>query len=303
MFDVAVIMINYNTAKFTLEAIQAVQDHTAPELAYQIIVVDNNSEEEDYRLLADGFPKADHISLHPSPINTGFGGGNMYGVPHANARYLLFLNNDAMLLNDCLSLLTHFMDTHEKVGVCTAQNYDEHQQFVPSFDHDKGLRRLLFGRGFLEKLNPIKYPKRKQEYTEPLEVNWVNGAFLFFRTEAFKEAGGFDTEMFLYFEEMDICHRLRKLGYSSMLVPAAKILHYQGVSIGKSEVINKEGYISYLHVIRKNYGGFKHAIVSLYLTLVFLIKPKKWYLLSTVLNPNRGRNSLKHLQKVRAHAR
>jgi GT2 family glycosyltransferase len=113
--------------------------------------VDNNSEISDYKKLKDNFPNVienNNLSLHRSNINTGFGGGNMFGVQFADANYLLFLNNDTMLLNDGLSLLIGFMSNHPKVGVCTAQNYDEHTNFVPSFDHNKGLRRLLFGRFF-----------------------------------------------------------------------------------------------------------------------------------------------------------
>lgn len=299
VFEIAVILINYNTASYTLESVRAVMEKTSKETSYQIIVVDNNSEPADFGELKNGLPEGENIHLHRSNINTGFGGGNMLGIPYANARYLLFLNNDAMLLNDCLTILCNYMEQHPDVGVCTAQNYDEHGNFVPSFDHNKGLRRLLFGRGFLEGANHYNYPKRKQEYTEPLEVNWVNGAFLFFRTADFEKIGGFDSNIFLYFEEMDLCNRLRKTGKKSVLVPEAKIMHYQGVSIGKSEAINKEGYISYLYVIRKNYGWFKYILINLYLILVILLKPKKWYLLPTLFSGGSLKRSLKHQQQER----
>jgi len=299
MKDIAAILINYNTSKYTLECIQAVVNKTSEGISYQIIVVDNNSELSDYKNLRNNFPKHENISLHRSDLNTGFGGGNMHGVQFANAKYLLFLNNDAMLQNDCLNLLYSFMETHPKVGVATAQNYDENNNFVPSFDHNKGLRRLLFGRSFLEKNNPKLYPNRKQEYSQPIEVNWVNGAFMFFKSNVFHTVGGFDPEIFLYWEEMDICHRLRKAGYASMLVPAAKILHFQGVSIGVSKPIDREAYISYLHVLRKNYGFFKYVLIRKYLILVVLLKPKKWYLLKVLLKLNPSKASLKHQQKPR----
>lgn len=299
MKQVAVIIINYNTSKFTLECIQAVVAKTSEAISYEIIVVDNNSQLSDYKNLKKHFPKQPNIKLHRSDINTGFGGGNMFGAQFAKAEYLLFLNNDAMLKNDCLSILYKFMEDNQKVGVCTAQNYDEHGKFVPSFDHNKGIRRLLFGRGFLEKINPKVYPKRKKEYASPLEVNWVNGAFLFFRNKAFQKIGGFDTNIFLYWEEMDLSHRLRKIGYSSILVPKARILHYQGVSIGNSERIDKEAYISYLYVLRKNHGLIKYIWIRKYLIFVILIKPKKWYLLSVLLKPNPSKASLKHLQQPR----
>ncbi len=296
--DIAVIIVNYNSSKYTLECINTVIEKTSSTLAYQIIVVDNNSKPSEYKILKNSFPHKENISLLRSDINTGFGGGNMFGAQFANADYLLFLNNDAMLLNDCLHILWEFMEANPQVGVCTAQNFNEHHEPVPSFDHNKGLLRLLFGRGFLEKINPKKYPKRKETYTQPLEVNWVNGAFLFFNTEVFAKIGGFDTNIFLYWEEMDCCHRLKKSGYSSVLVADAKILHYQGVSTGVSKPMNRESYISYLYVLRKNYGYAKYMLIRIYLTLVIFLKPKKWYLLPVILKSNNLTQSLKQKQEI-----
>lgn len=298
MYDVAVILINYNTSKYTLQSIEKVVEHTTPALGYQIIVVDNSSEISDYKNLVAQFPQADNISLHRSDINTGFGGGNMLGASHAKASYLLFLNNDAFLKNDCIFILKKYMAAHPKVGVTTAQNYDENGKFVPSFDHNKGIRRLLFGRTFLEFTNPKRYPKRKKEYVTPIQVDWVNGAFLFFRAEAFQKIGGFDPNIFLYWEEMDLCARLRVHGYSSVLVPDAKVTHIQGVSIGVSQAINKESYISYLYVVKKTFGNFKYQLIKNYLALLFLLKPKKRYLRPTIINEDRGAHSLRHQQNI-----
>ncbi|NNM23254.1 MAG: glycosyltransferase family 2 protein [Flavobacteriaceae bacterium] len=297
MYDVAVIIVNYNTSEYTLKCLDALEQHTTHSVNFQVIVVDNASQNTEYQLLAREFPKKKNYTLHRSDLNTGFGGGNMLGVPYAKASYLLFLNNDAFLLNDALSILKNYMDQHPTVGVSTAQNFDDDHQFVPSFDHNKGFRRLLLGRGFLESTNPKKYPRRKEEYVHPINVDWVNGAFMFFRRDAFEKVGGFDTNIFLYFEEMDICQRLKNAGFTTVLVPAAKILHVQGVSIGKSKEINKEAYLSYLHVIKKNYGYLKYIFIKLYLALVFLLKPKKWYLLITVLWTDFSR-SMKYKQTI-----
>ena len=296
MFDIAVIIINYNTSYYTLKCIKSVIEKTDSSVAYQIIVVDNNSNLDDYKNLKSNFPKDKNISLHRSNINTGFGGGNMHGVQFCKAHYLLFLNNDAFLLNNCLSILLTYLKANKDVALCTAQNYDENHKHVISFDHYKGLRRLLFGRSFLEKINPKKYPKRNQEYTKPIKVNWVNGAFMLFDTKAFSKVGGFDTTIFLYYEEMDICKRLSDFNYQITLVPDAKILHYQGKSTGMSKTISREGYISYLYVLKKNYSPLKYYTIRLYLFIALLLKPKKWFLLDIVLNPSNSK-SLKHQQK------
>lgn len=299
MKDVSVIIINYNTAKYTLDCIKSVLEFSNPKLSIDIIVIDNNSNPSDYEILEKNFPKQDHISLFRSVINTGFGGGNMLGAQFANSKYLLFLNNDAMLKNDCIGILYHYMESNIEIGVSTAQNYDEKGDFVPSFDHDKGFRKLLFGRSYLEKNNPQLYPKRKKEYTEPVDVNFVNGAFMFFRSECFAQVGGFDTNIFLYFEEMDICYRLRQLGYKSVLVPKAKILHYQGVSTGVSKAISKEGFLSQLYITKKNYSYLKYVLIRMYYIFTFIFKPKKWFLFPLIIKGAHLSQSLKQKQSIR----
>ena len=131
-----------------------------------------------------------------------------------------------------------------------------------------------------------------------MSVNFVNGAFMFFRSSVFANVGGFDTNIFLYFEEMDICLRMRQLGYTSFLVPEAKILHYQGASTGTSQLISKEGLLSYFYVIKKNYTCSKYVFIRLYYCLSFLIKPKKWFLLPLVLKGVHLSESLKQKQKI-----
>src|SRR5690606_20305119 len=179
-----------------------------------------------------------------------------------------------------------------------AQNYDQNNNPIPSFDHYKNLYRLLSGRSFLEKLNPKKYNNRKKNYNKPITVNWVIGSFLFFRTDAFNRIGGFDTNIFLYFEEMDICHRLDQQQYKTVLIPSAKILHHVSVSTGISKPINIEAFISHLYVIKKHYSYFHYLSLRLYYIFIFLIKPKKWYLLKYALRNQHLNYSLKQKQKI-----
>lgn len=299
MKDVSIIIINYNTSEYTTKCVSSVLELTSPSISIEIIVIDNNSELEDYNTLKNELPKSKKVSLHRSVINLGFGGGNMFGAQYANSKYLLFLNNDAFLKNDCISILFDYMNAHPEVGVSTAQNYDSANNHVSSFDHNKGLRKLILGRGFLEKFSSDQYPKRHKKYSNPIHVNFVNGAFMFFRTDVFSKVGGFDTTIFLYFEEMDICHRLLKLNYKSVLVPEAKINHYQGASTGTSKTISREAFISYFYVIKKNYSFVKYKCIQFYFTLTFILKPKKWYLMPIVLKGGDLGASMKQKQLLK----
>jgi len=297
--DVSVIIINYNSSAYTLDCIASVLEKTSPSISLEIIVVDNNSKQEEFAALEAGLPLRENITLVSSRINTGFGGGNMFGAQFASGEYLLFLNNDTLLMNDCIGMHVEFHRNNPKAGVTSAQNYDQHGKFVPSFDHNKGLRKLLFGRSFLEKNYAETHPKRKKEHTDVIEPHFINGAFMFFKSSIFGEIGGFDTNIFLYFEEMDISHRLRQKGYRTFLLPQTKIVHYQGGSSAKNRPIDREGLISYLYIIKKNYPYLKYLTIKYYLFFTFLIKPKKWDSLGIVFRSVCLDESLKKQQTYR----
>ena len=120
MFEVAVIIINYNSSDYTLQCVNSIIEKTNSELNYQIVIVDNASEMEDFLQLQSNINSIsfENLSLHRSKINTGFGGGNMFGVQFANAEYYAFVNNDSLFNNDCLSIIKTEMQNNPNLGIC-----------------------------------------------------------------------------------------------------------------------------------------------------------------------------------------
>lgn len=304
IFDLAVILINYNSSDYSINCICSIIEKTSNAINYQIIVVDNCSQKEDYLKLKTFCDNANfsNLELHRSYINTGFGGGNMFGLQFANAKYLAFLNNDTLLKNDCFSILKNVLDSNPNVGIGGAQAYKENGDFLISLDHFASPTREILGRDFLEFINPKKHPKRKKIYTNPVQVNFIPGSFMFVRANDFYEIGGFDTNIFLYYEETDICIRLAKKSKFAYLVPEAEFVHFHGVSTEKTFAIKKELKISLLYIIRKHYGYFPHKIVSFYLVLKYffssVIIPKNWELFFLVLTGAPLSKSLKTKQII-----
>ena len=304
MFDIAVILINYNSREHSINCIRSIIEKTSKNLNYQIIITDNCSEKEDYLKLKSfcvevNFP---NLELHRSNINSGFGGGNMFGVQFANANYLAFLNNDTLLKNDCLSILKNALENNLNIGIAGAQAYKENGDFMISLDHFASPAREIIGRSFLESINSKKYPKRKKLYRNPLQVNFVPGSFMFVRATDFYEVGGFDTTIFLYYEETDLCIRLAKKSKFAYLIPEAEFVHFHGVSTGKSLAIKKELKISLLYIMRKHYGFFGHKIVMVFLIIKYffssILKPKNWSLFFLILTGAPLSKSLKTKQKI-----
>ncbi len=97
--DISFITINYNSSHYTIELIKSIQKYTT--IKYEIILVDNSSREEDFKILEAFVVKFDNIKLIKNRINAGFASGNMLGVNYARGEYYFFINNDTRLLNDC----------------------------------------------------------------------------------------------------------------------------------------------------------------------------------------------------------
>lgn len=305
MFDLAVILINYNSSEFTIPCLEKVYEKTSKLLSFQVIVVDNCSADEDYQKVKEfcesaGLP---NLSCYQTDINCGFGRGNNFGFLQANATYVAFLNNDTLLLNDCFHILIPYLEQHPTVGMVGAQAFKENGDFMVSLDHFASATREIMGRSFLELFAPASHPKRKKHHQKPVKVDFVPGSFMLLRSTDFDKAGQFDPALFLYYEETDLCLRLRNLGLSTVLVPEAQFVHYHGASTGKSMAIKKEIKISLLYVLCKHYGNWSMQLVRVFLILKYglssLIKSKNRELFQLVWRGAPLSDSLQHQQVPR----
>lgn len=302
MYDVAIVLINYNSSNHSIACIESIYEKTSKNIAFQVIITDNCSKETDFLNLKEYLEQKNYpnLSLYRNTVNSGFGGGNMYGFEKSNAHYLCFLNNDTTFLNDCIAILKNTLENNPHMGILGAQAFKPDMKFLISLDHFASPAREILGRKFLEFINKRKYPKRKKEYTEPIQVNFVPGSLFFLKSEDFIKAGGFDTNIFLYYEETDLCLRLLKIGKPAFLIPQAKFVHVHGGSTEKSIAIKRELKISLLYVIKKHYGNFYHKLVWLFLLQKYffssLIKPKNKPIFSLLLKGAPITESLKHKQ-------
>ena len=303
-YEIGIIIINYNSSSYTVDCVKSILDKSPQQLFYKIVVVDNASQIEDFKNLKEQIGKLDNknILVSRSMINLGFGGGNMFGVQHINAKYYAFINNDTVLLNDCLSILKGYMDETPEVAVSGPQMLNQNNERMIDFDHFVSVERELFGSKLLELMHSKKYPARKCNYDNPVIVNYVNGSFMLFRAESFHLVGGFDTNIFLFFEESDICYRLLEKGGLTSYVPEAKYIHYQGRSMPKPIITKIELKTSMFYVIRKHQGYYWYLLLRLIFIvrygLIVLVKPKYLPLLYRIIIGLPLSKSLKLKQEI-----
>lgn len=302
MRTVAIILINYNSSYYTINCLKSIWSKTSASLDYEIIVVDNNSKSDSLDLIETfvNNEKRENLKLIKSKINTGFGGGNMIGAQAANAEYFAFINNDSILKNDCISILHSAMEKNKNYGVCGPKAYKEDGSILPTLDHYTSISKEFLGRTFLEKINPKKYPNRKKEFISHQQGQFVSGSFMMLRSNDFWKVGGFDTNIFLYHEETDLCKRINKLNKYSFLIPEAEFIHFHGASTPKSMAIKTELKLSQLYVIQKHNGYWKFKILLIYFQIRYFIssifKPKYWSLFFVLFKGARLTDSLKQKQ-------
>lgn len=299
---VTIIIINYNSSHYTLSCVESITAHVASNMLYNIIIVDNNSKDNDFNILSEKCEEWPHVTLVRSVLNLGFSGGNMLGVQQANADYLLFLNNDTVFLNDNVSLLLDFMLKEKNAAICTGQMFNGEGAFVTSFQHFPSVALRFLGAKTLRAFSPEKYPDNGISYAEPQKVDVVAGASMFVDFNKFAEVGGFDTNFFLYCEEEDIAMKLCKAGYSAYLVPEARYIHYLGKSTSRNIDVDKEFYISFFYYLRKHLSRGEYIIFVLYSflkNLKFFYKGTHYLRLALFILSFPGQErSMKHKQRI-----
>ena len=305
LYDVAVVLINYNSSHYTIECLSSLLSMTSKNLSYGIVIVDNASRIDDYNNLVENLSKFENhvpLFLFRSKINTGFAAGNMQGIQFINAKYFFFLNNDCSLQNDCLSILYEFCEKNTNVALCSPQLYNEDGKHHPCFDYFPYLQTKIFGLGVLRLAYGKRYIKRKNIYIEPVQVDVVSGSQMFTRASAFNDIGGFDTTFFLYCEEEDIALRLAKRGHLAYLVPEARNIHKGGGSTVPSMDIRKEFYISFMYFYRKHFGFIRQQVLKAILTIRMLRKSIRSQdnlkLTLFIATGAHLKHSLRHKQKI-----
>lgn len=259
---ISIITINYNSSSHTINMVESIRKMTSPEIEYEIIIVDNASEPDQYHQLLSLLPYP-NLKIIRSRINGGFASGNMLGVQSAQGEYYLFLNNDTLLQNDVLTHFYTYAQSHLDVGLLGGHLSNSNGSRTSSYKKFPSLLSNLLGNSLARFFTPNDFPSNKTPLNQPTEVGVISGSCMFFRRSVFDSIGGFDSVFFLYCEEEDISKRVWDYGAKIVYLPDAHILHLEGASTTRSLTIEKEFYISYVHLLEKHFPLWKSSIIKL----------------------------------------
>ncbi|MCX8019770.1 MAG: glycosyltransferase family 2 protein [Chitinophagaceae bacterium] len=235
--QLSVIIVSYNVCRLLEQCLSSVL-RSMQGISGEIIVIDNHSADETKNRLPPLFPKVQFVF---NDQNRGFATACNQALSLAKGKYILFLNPDTTVTEDCFGKCIAFLEQNPEAGALGVHMVDEKGKFLKesrrafptplvSFFKLFGLTGLfpsspLFARYYMGHL-----PENKIHETEVLA-----GAFMMVRREALNKTGGFDERFFMYGEDIDLSWRLIQAGYKNYYFPETTIVHYKGGSTVKNK--------------------------------------------------------------------
>jgi GT2 family glycosyltransferase len=281
----SIIIPNYNGKDLLRGCLNSIYTHP-PSCEYEIIVVDDASEDESQVMVKKEFPSA---LLIVNPKNKGFSYTVNRGMERSLGRYIMLLNNDTLVIDNSLDLMVQFLDKNLHVDVCgprllSPDNTPQRStQTFPKlsrefFHANPFFKKIYRGEGTLSHKVLLLFLKTFKtqwasfiNYDRTTEVDVTTGAVFMFRRHVIDKIGYFDENYFMYVEESDYCYRLKKKGGRVYYYHEAHIIHLLGQTTKQDF---KKGYWicnpflivryrSMLYFFRKHYSRYQLYILKL----------------------------------------
>lgn len=230
-FEASIIIVSFNTREILRECLESVLREST-DLSIEILIVDNNSSDGSQAMIRESFPQ---VTLIESGVNLGFGAANNIALERAKGRYLVLLNSDAFFQEGALQRAINHMDAQPDCGLGGSRLIGRDGSWQPS---SRSFHSILHDLVVMTGLAG-KFPKSKffghfdrtwADDSKAASVDWVPGAFSIIRPEALKKTGLFDPAFFLYYEEVDLCRRIKQAGYTVWYWPDVVVVHIGGES-------------------------------------------------------------------------
>jgi GT2 family glycosyltransferase len=283
--DVSVIIVSWNVKPLLQKCLKSIFDFTT-DIDFEVIVIDNASEDASIQMVAQEFPLVDLIA---SNQNLGFAKANNLGLEHASGNYILFMNPDMELVENSFKTMIDLMANDNQIGLATCQlNYPDNTRQNNIKNNPRLCDQILI----LLKLHHIfkpkclqKYLARDFDYFKQQEVKQIMGAFVMTENDLIRKIGGWDADYFIWWEDLDLCKKVQNENKKIIYTPSTKIIHHEGKSfiqqksLAKQKRFNK-GMRTYF---KKHHGMLSYLIISIlspislllaWLSQTFKIKPK-----------------------------
>ncbi len=274
--DLSICLVPLN-ALYYLEPLLASIEQYSSGLTYEVIVVDNGSTDGTTDWIKEHHPE---ISLTRNQANLGFTRGNNQAMEMAKGDFILLLNPDTFLTEDCFGPQLDFLRENPDVGITIPKVLNADGSFQQQ--SRRGDARPIEVFGYFLKLGKL-FPQNKafngylQSWLpedEVAEVKAVSGSCMFIKREVYEKIGGLDERFFAYQEDSDYCLRARQAGWKVMYVPLSSIIHYAGEGGSKNNPYHSifQWHRSYYLYYRKHFSREHFFLFNWFYYLVMIAK-------------------------------
>lgn len=225
--SVAVVILNWNGKKLLEEFLPSVNKFSP---GTQIIVADNASTDNSIEFLKNNYPE---VKIIQNAKNFGFAGGYNIALQSLDYQYYVLLNSDMEVSEGWLNPLISLMDANKQIGAAQPKIKDFYKKNLFEYAGAAGGFIDKWGYPFCRGRIFNELEEDKGQYEAAMEIFWATGACMAVNAEVFEEAGGFDADFFAHMEEIDLCWRIKNLGYKIFCVPQSVVYHVGGGTLNK----------------------------------------------------------------------
>lgn len=251
--ELSIIIVTWNTADITLKNIQTIKKYLK-NISYEIIVADNGSSDDTVTKLK----KEGGIKIIENKENLGFGKGNNIAASHATGDFLLFLNSDMELIDNKLKDMLDYISKNPHIGIVGPKflniNMTDQGSVFPPQSLINAIKEFWFDQKTFSKYVP--------DSTKPVEVFSISGGAILIRRHLFNKIGGWDKRYFMYYEDLELCRQINRLGYKIYYYPECRFIHRHGAS-GKSLADSSNQWRRLIPSSKIYHGILKHYLLFL----------------------------------------
>jgi len=262
--ELTVGVVSYNTRDLACRCLESI-GRAMHRCTGVVVLADNGSTDGTLEAVAAAFPEVARFSF---PDNPGYGGALNRILARYPARFFLAMNADVLMAEGGTTPMLAYLEGHPECALVGPRLAGKDGKPQPSCKRFPTLGFAFAELFALNALLPESWWVRRfyygdQDLTHPTGVEAVSGAAMLIRGEAFRRIGGFDEGFRMYFEETDLCRRLRDAGYDVIFCPQATAVHWHGASTIQTSVRQVEYYLSYVRFFRKHHGSGAARILAM----------------------------------------
>lgn len=254
----SIVILSYNTPDLIKNCIASLEEFYKEDLGknIEVIIVDNKSEKENFERIEKFAKSKKFINFIANNENAGFGKGCNLGASKSKAEYVLFLNSDTEVLDSNLLHMSDFLDKNHDIGILGGKILNPDKSSQKSAGKFYNLINFLIMIMGGEKFGLLRSSPEKTQ-----RVDWVSGAFMMVNKKLFNLIGGFDENIFMYMEDMEISYRAKKKRIETYFYPDSKVIHKEYGSSNRSFAILNI-YKGLLYFYKKYKSGIEYSIVK-----------------------------------------